>query len=71
MYFTNKIKFKVINYDLHTYLKPFQNKKGKKFSTCTVFGVFFSAVKKDTENGAPGNFFGPSYLVMALLKLFT
>ena len=25
------------------------------------------AVKKDTENGAPGNFFGPSYFVTALV----
>ena len=24
------------------------------------------AVKKDTENGAPGKFFGPSYFVTAL-----
>ena len=26
------------------------------------------AVKKDTENGAPGNFFGPPYFVTALVK---
>ena len=49
-------------------LKPFQNKKEQKKFRCTVFGVFFSAVncKKDTENGAPRNYFGTSYFVTAL-----
>ena len=37
-------------------------------SRCTFFGVFFSAVKKDTENCAPGNFFGPSYFVTTLVS---
>ena len=26
------------------------------------------AVKKDTKNGAPGNFFGPFYFVTALVR---
>ena len=37
------------------------------------FWVSFSqlpAVKKDTENCAPGNFFGPSYFVTTLEKTF-
>ena len=49
-------------------LKPFQNKKGQK-NPGALFSVSFSqlpAVKK-TENDAPGNFFGPSYFVTALI----
>ena len=41
-------------------LKPFQNKKGqKKFPGAQFSGSFsqLPAVKKDTENCAPGNFF--------------
>ena len=40
-------------------LKPLQNKKGKKKIPGAQFSVSFSqlpAVKKDTENCAPGNF---------------
>ena len=48
-------------------LKTFQNKKGQKVFKVHCFGVFFSAVKKDTENGAPGNCFGPSYFVTAII----
>ena len=53
-------------------LKPFQNQKGKK-NPGAPFWVSFSqlpAVKKDTENGAPGNFFVPSYFVTALAARF-
>ena len=50
-------------------LKPFENKKGQKKFPGALFSVSFSqlpAVKKDTENGAPGIFFGPPYFVTAL-----
>ena len=54
-------------------LKPSQNKKGQK-NPGAPFSVSFSqlpAVKeKDTKNGAPGIFFGPSYFVMALVFNF-
>ena len=39
--------------------------------TTAPFSVSFSqlpAVKKDTENCAPGNFFGPSYFVTTLIS---
>ena len=39
-------------------IKPLQNKKDQKNS------------KKDTENCAPGNFFGPSYFVTTLASIF-
>ena len=42
-------------------IKLFQNKKGQK-----NFQV--PAVKKDPENGAPGNFFGPSHFVTVLVQ---
>ena len=44
------------------YLKSSQNKKGQKKFPGAEFSVSFSqlpAVKKDTINCAPGNFFGP------------
>ena len=53
----------------HPILKPFQNKKGQKKIPGAEFSLPFSqlpAVKKDTENCAPGNFFGPSYFVTTL-----
>ena len=52
-------------------LKPSQNKKGQKISSCTIFWPFlFSqlpAVKKDSKNGAARKFFGPSYFDLALI----
>ena len=45
--------------------------EGPKKIPGAPFSVSFSqlpAVKKDTENGAPGYFFGPSYFVTALIK---
>ena len=55
---------------LQNVLKPFQNKKGQKKIPGAQFSASFSqlpAVKKDTENCAPGNFFGPSYFEAALV----
>ena len=43
-------------------LKSSQNKKGQKISSCT---------EKDTENCAPGIFFGPSYFEAALVRIFS
>jgi hypothetical protein len=51
-------------------LKPLQNKKSQKKIPGAQFSLSFSqlpAVKKDTENCAPGNFFGPSDFVTTLL----
>jgi hypothetical protein len=53
----------------HLYVKPFQNKKGQKKCPGAQFSVSFSqlpALKKDTENCAPGKFFDPSYFEAAL-----
>jgi hypothetical protein len=52
-------------------LKPPQNKKGHKKFPGAQFSVSFSqlpAVKKDTENCATGNYFGPSYFVTNLVN---
>ena len=54
---------------LYQYLKPLQNKKGQKEFPGPQFLVSFSqlpAVKKDTENCGPGNFFYPSYFETTL-----
>ena len=56
--------------DFFAFLKPLQNKKGQKKIPGAQFSVSFSqlpAVKKDTENCAHGNFFGPSYFVTTLV----
>ena len=50
-------------------VKPGQNKKGQKIFQLHCFLNTFlqlSAEKKYSKNGAAGNFFGPSYFVMAL-----
>ena len=50
-------------------LKPSLNKEGQKFFQVHRFRVSsFTADswEKDTENSAPGNFFGPSYFETAL-----
>jgi hypothetical protein len=53
-------------------LKPFQNKKVPEKFPGAPFLVSFSqmpVVQKDTKNGAPGYFFGPSYFVTALVLI--
>ena len=53
-------------------LKPCQNEKGQNIFQLHNFRSLFlkfsqlPAVETDTENGAPGNFFSPSYFDMAL-----
>ena len=50
-------------------LKAFQDKKGQKILQVHHFRCYFlqlAAKKKNTENGALGKFFGPSYFVTAL-----
>ena len=42
-------------------------RRAKEFSSFTVFWIFFTAEKKDSKNGAPRKFFGPSYFVMAIV----
>ena len=52
-----------------TKVKSGQNKKGQKIFQLHRFLNPFSqlpAVKEDSENGAAGKFFGPSYFVTAL-----
>ena len=49
--------------------KPVSNKKGQKKFPGAPFSVsFFTAgsSERDTENGAPGKIFGPSYFETAL-----
>ena len=55
------------------WLKPGQNKKGqKKFQLHCFLNTFLqlAAEKKYSKNGAAGNFFGPSYFVIALVGKF-
>ena len=49
-------------------LKSSQNKKGQKIFQAQILLSFLqlAAEKKDIGNGAPGNFFGPSYFETAL-----
>ena len=61
-----------ISWNADKMLKPSRNlKETKKKSRSTIFGVFFTAGswEKDTVNGAPGIFFGPSYFGMALVSI--
>ena len=53
-------------------LKLLNNKKGRKNSRCTVFGVFFSAAscKKRHRKWCTWKFFGPSYFETVLVQLF-
>ena len=54
-------------------LKPLQNKKGQQNFPGAQLSVSFSqlpAVKKDTENCAPEQFFGHSYFVTTLGNKF-
>ena len=51
------------------FLKPGQNKKGQKFSSCTGFLILFlqlAAEKKDSKNGSARKLFGPIQVVTAL-----
>ena len=57
---------------IYNYIKPDQNKKGQKiFQLHRFLNTFLqlAAEKKYSKNGAAGNFFGPSYFVMALGSL--
>ena len=51
-------------------VKPSQNKKGRKFSSCTIFYSFFIAGswEKGIKNDAARKLFNPSYFVTALVK---
>ena len=53
-------------------LKPGQNKKGQKFFQLHCFLNLFlelAAEDKDSKNDAARNFFGPSYIVTALVQI--
>ena len=61
----------VIDYNV---LKPGQNKKGQKiFQLHRFLNTFLqlTAKKKYSKNGAAGNFFGPSYFVTVLTRIWS
>ena len=69
--FHHFINFFLASWNLSlTFLKPGQNKKVQKFFQLHRFLNTFlqlAAEKKYSKNSAAGNFFGPSYFVMALM----
>ena len=60
-----------MSWEAAIYLKPSRIKKGQKDFQVHCFQWFFTAesCEKDKKNGAPGNFFGPSYFETALVLL--